>query len=179
MKTHYDTLGVTARAEDAAIEGAYKALIKRYHPDKRGPDAAADDEKAKAINEAYRILRDPEKRARYDRMIGLGPSPEFLAQHDENGDLHADPAGDIDDRPVWISLGFIVLAALVIAVVAQVSSERWLSTHRDESPTGPISASSIPAADLVEPADFAAALKSGAAGTVSYTHLTLPTIYSV
>ncbi len=133
LKTHYETLGVTAKAADAVIEGAYKALIKRYHPDKRGPDAAAGDEKAQDINEAYRILRDPGKRAQYDYTIGLGPSTETHRQHDENGDLYTDFAGGSDDRPTWILLGFVVLAALVFVVVW----DSWLSTHRNGFLIGP------------------------------------------
>jgi len=138
LKTHYETLGVTAKAGGADIDGAYKALIKRHHPDRRGPDAAADDETAKAINEAYRVLRDPEKRAQYDFTIGLGPSPGT-----QNVYLYAD---DIDDRPFWIGLGVMVLAALVIFVAAHVSSERWLATHKNEGAGTPVPTFPGPAA---------------------------------
>jgi DnaJ-class molecular chaperone len=143
LKTHYETLGVTAKAEDVAIEGAYKALIKRYHPDKRGPDVGADDGQAQAINEAYRILRDPQKRAQYDRTIGLGPSAGTHQRQDGIDDLYAEIAGGFDDdRPHLISLGFVVLVGVVIAVAAHVGSRAWLSTHR----SGAIIASSVPAA---------------------------------
>jgi curved DNA-binding protein CbpA len=160
LKTHYETLGVTAKADGVVIERAYKALIKRYHPDKRGPDAVADDEKAQAINEAYRILRDPQKRAQYDWMIGLGPSPETRLRHDETGDLYAEIADDIDDRPFWISLGFIVLAALVIEVVAHVESRAWLSTHRNGVQTAAISPSSGPATATLDASSAKAAKDS-------------------
>lgn len=131
MKTHYETLGVGAEAGDAAIEGAYKALIKRHHPDKRGPEAAGDDEQAKVINEAYRVLRDPEKRRLYDLAIGLGRSPETRPTHPH--DRQSDFADAVDDTPLWVALGFVVLVGLVIAVAAHLSSERWLATHRNGS----------------------------------------------
>jgi curved DNA-binding protein CbpA len=133
LKTHYETLGVSAKAEGAVIEGAYKALIKRHHPDKRGPDAAADDGQAQAINEAYRILRDPQKRARYDRTIGLGPSTGPHLRFDETGNVYAEAASGYasgTDRLFWISLGFVLLAALVIALAGQAGSRAWLSKHR-------------------------------------------------
>lgn len=59
---HYATLGVQPDATAAEIRDAYRALARRYHPD-REPSAA---EKMAAINEAYRVLREPSRRAAYD-----------------------------------------------------------------------------------------------------------------
>jgi len=64
---YYQTLGVPRGASAEEIKRAYRRLARRYHPDiSREPDAA---ERMKAINEAYAVLSDPEKRAAYD---GLG-----------------------------------------------------------------------------------------------------------
>lgn len=60
--THYETLGLTPSATLDEIKAARRSLTQRWHPDKEGGDA----EKFKAIKEAYEILEDPEKRARYD-----------------------------------------------------------------------------------------------------------------
>lgn len=58
----YEILGVTKQASDVEIKKAYRTLSLKYHPDR--PDGNA--EKFKAINEAYEILSDPQKRQQYD-----------------------------------------------------------------------------------------------------------------
>jgi molecular chaperone DnaJ len=71
---HYATLGVRPDASAAEIRDAYRALARRYHPDLE-PAAA---EKMAAINEAYRVLGEPSRRATYDaglRGVGSGAAP--------------------------------------------------------------------------------------------------------
>lgn len=68
MITHYDTLKVTRDADDEVIDSAYRALMKKYHPDKTNGDHAST-ERAKLINAAYSTLRDPDARNRYDRTL--------------------------------------------------------------------------------------------------------------
>lgn len=65
MDDHYATLRVAPDADGGAIRSAYRALMRRYHPDVNGSRGAGA--RAKAINEAYACLRDPSKRALYDR----------------------------------------------------------------------------------------------------------------
>lgn len=70
--THYDVLQVRQDASQEVIEGAYRALSKRYHPDaQRG-----DEEQMKMINAAYNVLRSSETRIAYDRMLRLTLPPE-------------------------------------------------------------------------------------------------------
>jgi molecular chaperone DnaJ len=69
--THYETLGVAPTASPTEIRDAYRALARRHHPD-RG--VARDDAKMAAINEAYRVLGDPARRAVYDARL-KEPSP--------------------------------------------------------------------------------------------------------
>ncbi|MDX1437074.1 MAG: J domain-containing protein [Anaerolineales bacterium] len=66
-KDYYKTLGVPRGADEADIKKAYRQLAVKYHPDKNPGDAGAE-EKFKEINEAYQVLGDPEKRARYDQL---------------------------------------------------------------------------------------------------------------
>lgn len=62
---HYRTLSVDPTSEDVVIQAAYRALMRRYHPDtNKSAEAVA---RAQAINTAYAILSDPEKRRAYDR----------------------------------------------------------------------------------------------------------------
>ena len=67
-KDHYSVLGVTPASEDVVIRAAYYALMRRYHPDADPSEEAA--ERSRVINEAYAVLRDPAKRARYDGTLG-------------------------------------------------------------------------------------------------------------
>jgi curved DNA-binding protein CbpA len=69
MRNHnrlYHVLNVLPDADPVVIEAAYKALMKRYHPDIHADGAAAGEQKAAELNLAYGILRDPERRAAYD-----------------------------------------------------------------------------------------------------------------
>ena len=66
MADYYRTLGVDRGAGDQAIRKAYRRLAMEYHPDRHKGDADAE-KKFKEINEAYTTLKDPQKRAAYDR----------------------------------------------------------------------------------------------------------------
>lgn len=65
-KDFYATLGVAKSASDAEIKSAFRKLAMQYHPDKNPGDAKAEA-KFKEINHAYDILKDPDKKAAYDR----------------------------------------------------------------------------------------------------------------
>ncbi|NBC36274.1 molecular chaperone DnaJ [Novosphingobium sp. FSY-8] len=64
---YYELLEVTRDANDGTLKSAYRKLAMRWHPDKNPGDAAAEA-KFKQINEAYDVLKDPQKRAAYDRF---------------------------------------------------------------------------------------------------------------
>ncbi len=63
----YEVLGVARDASDADIKKAYHKLVLKYHPDKNPGDKQAE-EKFKEVNNAFDILKDPQKRAAYDRF---------------------------------------------------------------------------------------------------------------
>jgi DnaJ-class molecular chaperone len=66
-KDYYEVLGVQRNAEQSTIKEAYRRLAFQYHPDRNSGEADAV-ERMKEINEAYAVLSDVEKRARYDDL---------------------------------------------------------------------------------------------------------------
>lgn len=72
FKDYYKIMGVARDATEAQIKQAYRKLARKYHPDvSKEPDAEA---RFKDVGEAYEVLKNPEKRAAYDRL-GSGPRP--------------------------------------------------------------------------------------------------------
>jgi DnaJ-domain-containing protein 1 len=69
-KQYYKILGLPRSATPDDIKSAYRKLALKYHPD-INPDNKEAEEKFKEINEAYKILSDPQKRRQYD-MFGYG-----------------------------------------------------------------------------------------------------------
>lgn len=75
---YYSILGVPKNASDQDIRKAYKKLSMQHHPDRGG-----DEEQFKKVNEAYQILKDPNKRSAYDN-----PQPRF-----NTGSMNGNPFG--------------------------------------------------------------------------------------
>lgn len=74
----YEVLGVTRTVEVEEIKKSYRRLAIQFHPDRNPGDKSAED-KFKEVNEAYQILSDPQKRARYDQFghAGVGQGSGF------------------------------------------------------------------------------------------------------
>lgn len=73
---HYEVLGVSRSAGSSEIKAAYRKLAMKYHPDRNRGDVQAE-ETFKRINEAYAVLSDDEKRARYDRYGDADAGAQF------------------------------------------------------------------------------------------------------
>lgn len=131
--THYEALGLQPDAAPEQVRAAYVALARRHHPDVAGGDA----DRMRSINDAWSILGDPARRARYDellqRPVAESPPAARSASVDDRGDLLADladdqPIGGVVVLPRWLSL--VPPAAFALAVgsfcVGAVLGMSWL-----------------------------------------------------
>ena len=75
-RDYYEVLGVSKGASEDDIKKAYRQLAKKYHPDLNPGDKTAE-QKFKEANEAYEVLSDKDKRARYDQFGHAGVDPNF------------------------------------------------------------------------------------------------------
>ena len=73
-RDYYEVLGVDKGASDDDIKKAFRQQAKKYHPDLHPGDKEAET-KFKEVNEAYSVLSDPDKKAKYDRFGHAGVDP--------------------------------------------------------------------------------------------------------
>ena len=103
-RDYYEVLGVARNADEKALKNAFRQQAKKYHPDANPGDKSAEHN-FKEVNEAYEVLKDPQKRAAYDRFGhqafeggmggrpggGAGFGPEF---NSSMSDIFEDLFGD-------------------------------------------------------------------------------------
>ena len=77
-RDYYEVLGVSKGASDDEIKKAFRKLAKQYHPDLH-PDDKDAEAKFKEVNEAYEVLSDPSKKAKYDQFGFAGADPNYGA----------------------------------------------------------------------------------------------------
>jgi hypothetical protein len=136
-RNHYDVLGVSSTADANTIRSAYRSLARDYHPDRVAHSSAAGSNNMPAINEAYRILNDPGRRAMYDRSLDSvqastqrltsTPYSEPAERWNVGGDVYARPA-----RIPWRSL----LVCSAIAIFAIVFLAQFAQPTGPQPPDG-------------------------------------------
>ena len=150
VRTYYEILGVEQTASDAELRAAYRRLLRQAHPDMGGSSALLD-----LVNEAYDALKDPAKRSQYDATLRQGTSKDESVSTAPGQPPREPPRTSRPHEPP--------------AAPPFGRSENRNSTTRARTTYSgvPRSRSGRVPQWVVDEAP------------VSYTHLTLPTIYSV
>jgi len=76
-RDYYEVLGVAKKASKDEIKQAYRKLAMKHHPDMNKDNSKVAEEKFKELSEAYEVLMDDEKRARYDQFGHSGVESTF------------------------------------------------------------------------------------------------------
>lgn len=93
-RDYYEVLGLQKGASEEEIKKAFKAMARKYHPDLHPGDKEAET-KFKEVNEAYGVLSDADKRARYDQFGHAGVDPNFAGAGGADGFGGFGDMGDI------------------------------------------------------------------------------------
>lgn len=95
-RDYYEVLGVARDATEADLKKAYRRVAMKHHPD-RNPDNKESEELFKEANEAFEVLSDPEKKARYDQFghAGVNQQGGGGGGAGDFGDIFSDIFGDI------------------------------------------------------------------------------------
>ena len=158
MKDYYAVLGVTPEAEDAAVQGAYRGLMKKYHPDVFVGNPAVASAKTIEINEAYAAIGDPASRARYDaerdaaattsqhqqQTTTDGPGSTYEAELEPELPVPTSKRGSILPSLFFVPLALAVMWSSVHALMQRASGNSSPAVS-DESVATSVAASDAPA----------------------------------
>ena len=130
--THYDVLGVAPSANVDQIREAYRRLAREHHPDRTATNGrTGGDVSMPAINEAYRVLNDPARRAVYDASLRGATQRGPAAPPSESAARATTAAGSTPTMPTfpshlgparfpWRSVSFFAALAIIgVVVLAQ------------------------------------------------------------
>jgi hypothetical protein len=124
--THYDVLGVAPDATADEVRAAYRARARALHPDRAG-DAGA--QAMALLNDAYRALRDPERRRAYDdELAGRVPATAPTTSGRTPAPTPTPPATSPPRGCGWV-VALVMVVAVVGAIVAVVAAAAGRGSH--------------------------------------------------
>jgi hypothetical protein len=110
----YERLGIGPRASQADIRSAYRSLARRLHPDHGSGESAAA---MAAVNEAWRVLGDPDRRASYDASLAVARAAAVTPTPTVDQPLDRVDTADDDDGPGGRSFWAVALPWMLVLVV--------------------------------------------------------------
>lgn len=145
VATDYEILGVSPEAEPEVIQAAYRALMKKYHPDAGDPSS---DARAKQITAAYATLSDPCRRSAYDLDMGLGAKrqepppesePEARCPRCESSYVTLEVVKRSADDVRALAAGlFALFVGMVLAAAVMIAGAFIVPAHMFASVVGPV-----------------------------------------
>ena len=122
-RDYYEVLGLQKGASEDEIKKAFKTMARKYHPDLH-PDDKEAAEKFKEVNEAYEVLSDSQKRARYDQygFAGVDPSYEdfvIISFFCHTAEPVQEPAASVDLAVSVMSATFSKVSSAASAAVPE------------------------------------------------------------
>ncbi len=150
-RTHYDILGIARDADTPTIRGAYRRLAREHHPDRAASTSAVSSGGVDihAVNEAYRVLSDPGRRALYDTELRGSPVDRPVvgpaAPRAWRSDRYDEPAGAApEDGRVFFEPGegtgtprhspWRVITTIVLLTIAGVIALSLFANPGEDSP---------------------------------------------
>ena len=179
QRTHYSVLNVAPDAEPVVIEAAYRALMKKYHPDQGGePSKSAPS--AAEINNAFAVLRDPQRRADYDHREWTRVQAIQLADYQKS--LQPPRKSNFFGWGGWLvalllagAIGIIASQSGGLPPLPRIEMAKAASIAKRELGSQPaVRGGPVPAAELAEIRSDALLGRPGAGEAASVRHVPRP-----
>lgn len=133
--TYYDILEVTETASDEVIKMAYKALVKKYHPDTYSGNSQHAEFMIKRINSAYEVLGDADKRKNYDIVLKNLRNQQSKETNSENNNIYT--SSKYSNEPQMSTRG--CLEVIVILIICGIILSLTLYFHSADSKSNSVS----------------------------------------
>ncbi|MEM9517313.1 MAG: J domain-containing protein [Actinomycetota bacterium] len=133
-RNHYAVLGVRPDASDQEVRDAFRRLARQHHPDRSAAERAGADRMAE-INEAYRVLSEPSRRAVYDASLRRSPAEPPTVPEPADDAYTPSTSRPADYQPARIPWRMLSVVG-IIAVVGIVVLAQFTEPGEPDAPDG-------------------------------------------